>query len=130
MCLKVAAASLPASRSSHPNTQTLTGTGVLRRVLTPGQVGPLRGSHACKICDGRGGENHIDGAVLCSVAQSGPTLCSPMDCNLPGSSVCGILQARVLEWGAMPSSTGSNPGLPHCRRILYQLSNQGGPDSG
>ena len=34
--------------------------------------------------------------------QSCPTLCDPMDCNLPGSSVHGILQARILEWVAMP----------------------------
>ena len=31
--------------------------------------------------------------------QSCPTLCNPMDCSLPGSSVHGILQARILEWG-------------------------------
>ena len=37
------------------------------------------------------------------VAQSFPTLCDPMDCSLPGSSVHGIFQARVLGWGAMPS---------------------------
>ena len=37
------------------------------------------------------------------VAQSYPTLCDPMDCNLPGSSVHGILQARILEWLAIPS---------------------------
>ena len=35
------------------------------------------------------------------VAQSCPTLSGPMDCSLPGSSVHGILQARVLEWGAI-----------------------------
>ena len=35
------------------------------------------------------------------VAQSCPTLCNPMDCSLPGSSVHGIFQARVLEWGAI-----------------------------
>ena len=34
------------------------------------------------------------------VAQSCPTLCNPVDCSLPGSSVHGILQARILEWGA------------------------------
>ena len=34
------------------------------------------------------------------VAQSCPTLSDPMDCRLPGSSTHGILQARVLEWGA------------------------------
>ena len=36
-----------------------------------------------------------------------PTLCSPMDCNMPGSSVHGILQARILQWGAISSSRGS-----------------------
>ena len=36
------------------------------------------------------------------------TLCNPMDYNLPGSSVHGILQARILEWVAMPSSRGSS----------------------
>ena len=35
-----------------------------------------------------------------SVAQSCPTLCDPMNCSLPGSSVHGIFQARTLEWGA------------------------------
>ena len=38
------------------------------------------------------------------VAQSYPTLSDPMDCSLPGSSVHGILQARVLEWGAIAFS--------------------------
>ena len=38
------------------------------------------------------------------VAQSCPTLSDPMDCGLPGSSVHGILQARVLEWGAIAFS--------------------------
>ena len=51
-----------------------------------------------------------------------------MNCNLPGFSVHGMLQARVLEWVAMSSSRGSfltqrlNPGLLHCRQILYHLS--------
>ena len=39
------------------------------------------------------------------VAQSCPTLRDPMDCSLPGSSVHGIFQARVLEWVAIASST-------------------------
>ena len=38
--------------------------------------------------------------------QSCPTHCSSMDCSLPGSSVHGILQARILEWVAMPSPPG------------------------
>ena len=37
-----------------------------------------------------------------------PALCDPMNCRPPGSSVRGILQARVLEWVAMPSSRGSS----------------------
>ena len=41
------------------------------------------------------------------VAQSCPTLCDPMDCDPPGSSVHGILQARILEWLAVPFSRGS-----------------------
>ena len=40
------------------------------------------------------------------VAQSCPTLSDPMDCSLPGSSVHGIFQARVLEWGAIVFSAG------------------------
>ena len=36
------------------------------------------------------------------------TLCDPVDCSLPGSSVHGILQARILEWVVMPSSRGSS----------------------
>ena len=37
------------------------------------------------------------------------TLCNPMECNLPGSSVHGILHARILEWVSMSSSRGSSP---------------------
>ena len=46
--------------------------------------------------------------VLCLVTQSCLTLCSPVDCSPPGFSVHGILQARILEWFAMPSSRGSS----------------------
>ena len=42
------------------------------------------------------------------VAQSRPTLCDPMDCSLPGCSLHGILQARVLELGAISFSRGSS----------------------
>ena len=41
--------------------------------------------------------------------QSCLTLSDPLDCSPPGSSVHGILQARILEWDAMPSSRGSSP---------------------
>ena len=42
------------------------------------------------------------------VAQSCPTLCDPVDCSLPGSSVHGIFQARILEWVAISFSRGSS----------------------
>ena len=42
--------------------------------------------------------------VKSEVGQSCPILCDPMDCSLPGSSVLGILQGRVLEWGAIALS--------------------------
>ena len=42
------------------------------------------------------------------VAQSCPALCDPMDCSLLGFSVHGILQARILEWVAVPFSKGSS----------------------
>ena len=46
--------------------------------------------------------------VPAKMLQSCPSLCDRMDCSLPGSSVLGILQARILEWTAMPTSQGSN----------------------
>ena len=95
------------------------------------------------------------------VAQSCPILCEPVDCSLPGSSVHGISQTRILEskscsvvsdslrphglyspWNSLGQNTGvgslsllqgifptqgSNPGLPHCRRIVYQLTHKGSP---
>ena len=48
-------------------------------------------------------------SVCMLVAQSCPTLCDPMDCSPPASSVHGIFQARVLEWVAVSSSRGSFP---------------------
>ena len=44
--------------------------------------------------------------AVCIVAQLCPTLCDSMDCSLPGSSVHGVLQARILEWVAMPAFRG------------------------
>ena len=70
----------------------------------------------------------------CLVAQSCLTLCDPMDHSPPGSSVHGIVQARILEWVATSSSRGfsQTQGLNlcplcflHCRQILYLLSTRG-----
>ena len=50
--------------------------------------------------------------VLCLVTQLCPTLCNPMDCSPPAPLSVGILQARILEWVAMPSSRDLlNPGI-------------------
>ena len=64
------------------------------------------------------------------VTQWTPTLCDPMNYSPPGSSVHGILQTRILEWVAIPFSRGYSPpriepGLLHCRQIIYHLSHQG-----
>ena len=50
--------------------------------------------------------NHHSVKML--VAQSCPTLCGPVDCSLPSSSVHGILQERILEWVAISFSRGSS----------------------
>ena len=71
--------------------------------------------------------------LLGSVVQLCPTLCNPMDCSPPGSSVHGDSPGKntgvgchALLQGIFPTQ-GSNPGLPHRRRILYHLSHQGNP---
>ena len=64
---------------------------------------------------------------LC-IAQACLTLCISMSCSPPGSSVHRILQARILEWVAIPFARGfaltqgSNLGLLRCRQILYYLN--------
>ena len=65
--------------------------------------------------------------------QSCPPLCDPMNCSPPGSSVHGILQARILEWVATPSSRGSFPPRDRirvyvsciCRRVFYHQRHLG-----
>ena len=68
--------------------------------------------------------------------QSCLTLCDPMDCNLPGSSVHGILQARILEWVVRPISRGSSQLRDETcifyvscigRRVLYHQRHLGSP---
>ena len=71
--------------------------------------------------------------VLCLVTLSCVTLCDLMDCSPPGSSVHGDCPGKntrvgchAILQGIFPTQ-GSNPGLPHCRQILYDLSHQGSP---
>ena len=74
--------------------------------------------------------------VSAQLLQMCPTLPNLMDCSSPGCSIHGILQARILEWVAMPSSRESSQpgdrtrlclGLLHCSQILYALSHLGSP---
>ena len=68
------------------------------------------------------------------ITQSCLTLCDPMDHSLPGSSVHGILQARILSGLPLPSpedlpNPGTEPGSPALEQILYHLSHQGSPST-
>ena len=79
-------------------------------------------------------ESH-DGSRAFLVTQSCLTLCNPMDCSLPGSSVHGDspdkntgVGCHALLQGIFPTQ-GSNLGLPHCRQILYCPSHWGCPVS-
>ena len=69
--------------------------------------------------------------VVCDVKSQflsrGQLFVTPMGWVPPASSVRGILQARILQWVAIPifSTQGSNPGPLHCTQILYCLSQQG-----
>ena len=58
------------------------------------------------------------------VAQSCPTLCDLMDCSLPGSSVHGIFQVRVLEWGAIAFSEGCSTTTRFLKAILELISSR------
>ena len=72
---------------------------------------------------------------VCLGAQSCPTLCDPMDCSPPDSSVHGDSSVKNTGVGCcvllqeISSTQGSNPSLSHCRQILYQLSHLGSLDS-
>ena len=65
------------------------------------------------------------------VIQLCSTLCNPMDCSLPGSTIHGISQERILEWVAISFSRGSsqelNLCLLHCRWTLYHLATRETP---
>ena len=66
----------------------------------------------------KGNQLHV---YVWSALQLCPAFCDPMDCSPSGSSVHGILQARILEWVALPSSRGSSPPRdgPHISYVSY-----------
>ena len=64
-------------------------------------------------------------AAAAKSLQSCPTLCDPMDCSLPGFSVHGILQARTLEWVAIPKTMHINVlKIPVYIAVLYKRISQ------
>ena len=71
----------------------------------------------------------IAGFIFCFllVAQWCQTLCDPLDCSPPGSSVHGILQARIMEWVAMPSSRGSSQPRVSCIAGRFLTEPPGNP---
>ena len=96
--------------------------------------GPLSGANTKEPAHWR--EDHpllLIWSVLCLVDQLCTTLCDPMDCSPPGSSAHVASPGKntrvgchALLRGIFPTQ-GLNPGLQHCRRILYCLSHQGSP---
>ena len=87
-----------------------------------------------------GGESRSTNTTLCPEKWNWSKSVSSEKCHSavsnslwPHGLVHGILQARILEWVAFPfykgifPTQGLNPGLPHCRQILYQLSHKGSP---
>ena len=69
---------------------------------------------------------NVKSEVTVFIAQLCPTLCNPMDCSLPGSSVSGILQAKILEWVAIPFSKGSSKPRSPTLQIYSLLSESPG----
>ena len=64
--------------------------------------------------------SRLHAAAAAKSLQSCLTLCDPMDCSLPGSSVHGIFQARVLEWGAIAFSDATVRGVIKSRTQLSE----------
>ena len=99
-----------------------------------GPWGPVRWSISWHCFHDNGGVG--DGGLL---AKSCLTLCDPKDHTPPDSSICGISQARILKWVAMPSSRGSSwpmdrthtcsiaSNLLRCRQILYHWATRETP---
>ena len=92
----------------------------------PGEAGPWKGIHSVsRNAPRRGGVRPRVTPLIAIVlaAQSCLTLCDPMNCSLPGSSVHGIPQTRILEWAAIPFSRGSSqPRIEPRSPILQAVS--------
>ena len=96
------------------DTQALFTRGCLQLCLSPDLRLRPRKEHSPRLRGGKWGNRGARGTLMsinvrAEVAQLRPTLCDPMDCNLSGYFVHGILQARILEWVALPFSRRSSP---------------------
>ena len=93
-----------------PQKTGLQGDGPLQRWAPPGKGAQGDGAPG-RAETAQFDESQTVTGIACLRAKSlqlCPTLCNPMDCSPPGSSVHGILQARIQEWVAVPSSKGSS----------------------
>ena len=66
-------------------------------------------------------QHAVDGFPMCSVTQSCPTLCNPVDCSLPGFSAHRTFQARILEWVAISLSRVSSQPRDHQTKVSFVL---------
>ena len=110
-----------------PHTHTLPSTSMTQRNVSNTfcqQLGP--NSHlTLSLLENRAIHQLLSPFCEClkwvsEVAQLCPTVCDPMDCSLPGSSVHGILQARILEWVTISFSRGSSS-WPRDRTRLHAM---------
>ena len=106
---------LPASYSSNWWGMTITagprgikGAPAAHRAEVPGLGSQLLTFRWELVCPSEMFLSSVGTSMLAKSLQSCPTICNPMNCRLPGSSVYGNLQARILEWVAIPSSRGSS----------------------
>ena len=122
---------------------TLPSSVVLNSLTSRGGGGGFGRGKKWKSCPSEGCALATCGQCVCAkLLKLCLTLCDPVDCSPPGSSVHGILQARILEWVAMPSDRGSSqPGDQTCvsciscvgGRVLYHhhpLESPGGKQQG
>ena len=117
-----------ASRGSGPHTYAASpGESLVNRVPPTGQQGITSGNHmklGCTDSDAmlilHSSGLFIQTNVKVLAIQLCLTLCDPMDCSPPGSSVHGILQARIQEWVAIPFSRGSS--LPRDQTQVSRLA--------
>ena len=113
---------LPTHEHGHALHGAARDTQAGHRATWPSPLSPaslLPRSLLCHGDEGASASVPCSGANTPKVVQSCPTLCDPMDCNPPGSSAHGILQARILEWVATSFSGRSS--RPRDRTSVHSI---------